>query len=44
MFECRWADGRFERMPAAGRELVIPVLVLAATTGEPALMAAKVTT
>ena len=43
--EFRWADGHFERLPAMAKELAgIPVAVLAATGGEPAVMAAKAAT
>ena len=38
-------SGRFERLPALAKELAdIPVVVLAATGGEPAVMAAKAAT
>jgi putative ABC transport system substrate-binding protein len=42
MVEYRWAEGRYDRLPAFAAELVSrPVAVLAATGGEPAILAAK---
>ena len=43
--EFRWADGRFERLPAMAKELAgLPVAVLAAVGGEPSAAAAKAAT
>jgi putative ABC transport system substrate-binding protein len=43
--EYRWADGDFARLPAMAQELArIPVAVLAATGGNPSVMAAKAAT
>jgi putative ABC transport system substrate-binding protein len=40
--EFRWASGDYDRLPALAQELVnLPVAVLAAAGGEPAVMAAK---
>jgi len=43
--EYRWGDGDFARLPAMARELArLPVAILAATGGEPSVMAAKAAT
>jgi ABC-type uncharacterized transport system substrate-binding protein len=43
--EYRWAEGRYDRLPAFAAELVgRPVTVLVATGGEPAILAAKAAT
>jgi putative ABC transport system substrate-binding protein len=43
--EYRWAEGRYDRLPAFAAELVgRPVAVLVATGGEPAIVAAKAAT
>ena len=45
MVEYRWAEGRYDRLPAFAAELVArPVTVLVATGGEPAILAAKTAT
>ena len=43
--EYRWAEGRYDRLPAFAAELVgRPVTMLVATGGEPAILAAKTAT
>ena len=43
--EFRWAEGRYERLPALAAELVQrPVAVLATSGGDPALLAARAAT
>jgi putative ABC transport system substrate-binding protein len=43
--EYRWAEGRYDRLPAFAAELVgRPVTMLVATGGEPAILAAKAAT
>ena len=43
--EYRWAEGRYERLPALAIELISrPVAVLASTGGDPAILAARAAT